>query len=121
MEEVQRDYEEFSGDELQVNDYKNEEDCATTRLSTEDKQDIHFLWKKALILKVLGKRVGFEFLEKRLHHFQKPKAELSLIDLGNNYYIARFRYEDDYETAFFNGPWLVINHYSAVQQCLLKL
>lgn len=39
-----------------------------------------------------------------------------LIDLTNDYYIARFSNKQDYEGALFNGPWIIFDHYLHVKR-----
>lgn len=44
------------------------------------------------------------------------KGTISLADLGNDYYLARFTNEEDYDRALLGGLWLIANHYLTVQQ-----
>lgn len=44
------------------------------------------------------------------------KGSISLADLGNEYYLARFINEEDYDRALLGGPWLIVDHYLTVQQ-----
>lgn len=39
-----------------------------------------------------------------------------MIDVGNDFYVLRFTNELDYETALFEGPWIVLGHYLTVQK-----
>lgn len=50
-------------------DEEDEEDdpaCPTIRVSKQDKLWIHESWRNTLILKVLGRSIGFGFLQRRL-------------------------------------------------------
>lgn len=95
-------------------DEENEDDCPFRRLWTEEKRRIRMPWKKTLIVKVLGWHVGYAFLIKCLNILWKIQSELTLADLGNDFFLARFLNEDDYDFAFFEGPWMVVDDYLTV-------
>lgn len=40
---------------------------------------------------------------------------MTIADLGNDFYLARFSYKDDHDTTMFGGLWLIANHYLSVQ------
>lgn len=40
----------------------------------------------------------------------------SLIDPSNNYFIVKFSHKRDYNTALFNVPWMIRDHYLHVQK-----
>lgn len=46
----------------------------------------------------------------------KVQSTITLIDLPNDFFTARFKSKEDYNTALFNGPWLVGDHYRHVQR-----
>lgn len=43
-------------------------------------------------------------------------GKLSLIDLEQGYYIAKFELEEDFMCVISNGPWLINGQYLTVQQ-----
>lgn len=47
----------------------------------------------------------------RLQSMWKTQQPFTLIDLSNDYFIARFMHKQDYEVAFLIGPWLISDHY----------
>lgn len=81
-----------SEDESNSDNEADEEDCPIIRLSREEKHRIRAPWMKSLVLKVLGRRVGM----------------VSLADLHNDFYLARFNNDEDYDIGLFGGPWLVL-------------
>lgn len=46
----------------------------------------------------------------------KPQHDFALIDLCNDFFIARFSNKQDYEFALLNGPWVISVHYLHVRR-----
>ena len=55
---------------------------AAVRLSRETKQSIRAPWTKALIVKVFGRTMGFNFLHAKLMGLWKPAGRIDMVDLG---------------------------------------
>ncbi|MED6197569.1 hypothetical protein PIB30_057647, partial [Stylosanthes scabra] len=53
-------------------------------------------WKKALIIKLLGRRVAYGVLKRRLEYMWAKIGGMDLINVGNDYFIVRLFNEDDY-------------------------
>ncbi|KAF7838913.1 zinc ion binding nucleic acid binding protein [Senna tora] len=47
-------------------------------------------FKKSLIIKLLGKMVGFKFLLRKVNQLWGRTGEVELVDLGNEYFLAKF-------------------------------
>lgn len=45
----------------------------------------------------------------------QPKGELLVIDLDNDYYIAKFAFLEDRECALKGGPWTFQGHYLSIR------
>ncbi|OMO88421.1 Endonuclease/exonuclease/phosphatase [Corchorus capsularis] len=60
-------------------------------------------WRKTLIVKILGKALGFNFLQQRLKQLWNFDKGFSLVDLGNDFYLTE-------------GPWMVAGHYLTVRR-----
>lgn len=73
-------------------------------------------WKQSLIIKLVGKRVGYQVLLQRIHVMWQPKHHFSLIDSPNEFFIIKFSSRDDYDVALYNGPWMIKDHYLHVQR-----
>lgn len=67
-------------------------------------------WRNTLIIKVLGRSVGYNYLLKRLRTISKPKASMDLAAIQNGYHLVRFASVDDYEFAKLERPWIVLDH-----------
>ncbi|RYQ93893.1 hypothetical protein Ahy_B09g100109 [Arachis hypogaea] len=72
--------------------------CPTIPVSKEEFDEWCKPWRNALIVKVLGKRVGLGFIEQRLRRDWAKKDEA------------------DYSHALLEGPWMIAGHYLIVQR-----
>lgn len=66
-------------------------DAAFIPITSDDKQRIYSRWSQALIVKVYGKIVGYNFLYRKLHEIWKPTDDLILIDLGKDFFLIDFK------------------------------
>lgn len=82
----------------------------------EECQQLWKPWRKALILKVLGRNVSFKVLEQRTRDLWQLEWGCKLIDLEKGFYVARFFSEADYTRVLEEGPWLIMGHYLAVMK-----
>ena len=73
-------------------------------------------WKKTLIIKLLGRSIGFSLLYRKINEIWRPKAPLELIAIYNGFFLAKFSSEEDYDYKRFEGPWWIFNHYLTVKQ-----
>lgn len=73
-------------------------------------------WRSALILKFLGKSIGFSLLQQKLLRLWNLKGKLELIDLGENCYVARFELADDCKHVLLDGPWKILDNYIVPQR-----
>ncbi|XP_019173812.1 PREDICTED: uncharacterized protein LOC109169384 [Ipomoea nil] len=105
--------------EMTPDEISDEEDddpiCPTIRLTKKEIDAIRAPWKKTLIVKVMGRSVGYAYLLRRLGSMWKPKGSLELIAIENGYFLVRFGSVDDIEFAMFEGPWMVLDHYLIVK------
>ncbi|XP_019160886.1 PREDICTED: uncharacterized protein LOC109157434 [Ipomoea nil] len=85
-------------------------------LSDEVKERIRKPWRRSLIIRVLGIKVGYSYLMQRLQKMWRPEANFELITLNYEHYIVRFESLRDYEFAKFEGPWSILDHYVIVQE-----
>lgn len=77
-----------------------------------DRYKAHWLpWRRALILKPLGKNFHFKVIEPRLKRVWKLQEDCEVIDIDNDYFIACFYSREDYLKALQEGPWMVLGHY----------
>ncbi|XP_061360506.1 uncharacterized protein LOC133304482 [Gastrolobium bilobum] len=73
-------------------------------------------WRKALIIKLLGRWIATRFLMARLQRLWNLTRSFELIDLDNGYLLLRFLDDNDYRHVLEEGPWIVNDHYVVVQR-----
>lgn len=56
-------------------------------------------WKQGLIVKLLGRRIGFKALENRLNQLWVKKGMMSIIDLGCDFFLVYLSCLVDHEKA----------------------
>ncbi|XP_075092262.1 uncharacterized protein LOC142172523 [Nicotiana tabacum] len=83
-------------------------------LSEDDRQRIYEPWKYAIIVKLVGKRMMHHYLQKKIQDLWRSTEDLQMIDLGENYYIIKFRKRDNMEKAIQQGPWFVNGHFLSI-------
>lgn len=66
------------------------EGFVVVNLEREFKQCIRAPWTNALIIKVFGRSVGFNFLNSKIHALWKPTSKLDYVDLGCEFYLICF-------------------------------
>ncbi|KAG5219090.1 receptor protein [Salix suchowensis] len=93
----------------------DEDDCPVIKLTAEEKKRIRAPWKQTLIIKLMGRRVGYMFLIQRLKYMWKLRGDFTLTDLGNEFYLAKFANTEDRAHVLFEGPWMVADHYLTVR------
>ncbi|XVE48700.1 hypothetical protein DITRI_Ditri01bG0023200 [Diplodiscus trichospermus] len=71
---------DVSDDELENGDDENDE-CPTIHVSIQEKRRLRSQWSKALIIKLIGHTVGYNFLVKRLKTLWQISSAMDVIDL----------------------------------------
>lgn len=85
------------------------------KFSKEFKQHIQTPWSKALIVKVYGRTIGFNFLHSRIHLLWKLAGCLDCVDLGHDFFLNRFFLKEDFEAILKKGPWFVREHFLSIR------
>lgn len=73
-------------------------------------------WKKALIVKYLGKQIGFGVFQHRLLRLWNLQGKHEMIDIGEGFYVVKLELKTDYLHVLTGGPWKILDHYVAVQR-----
>ncbi|XP_013669344.2 uncharacterized protein LOC106373757 [Brassica napus] len=73
------------------------------------------LWKRCMIVKVLGRSIPLLSLKRRLKELWKPAGSMFVMDLPNNFFMVRFGVEEEYMNALSGGPWRAFGSYLMVQ------
>ena len=112
VDENMHESEYISEDE---DDECDEADCPIIKLSTEEKKRIRKPWQQTLIIKLMGRRVGYMFLIQRLKSLWRLRGDFTFTDLGNDFYLTKFANIEDRAHVLFEGPWMVADHYLTVR------
>lgn len=93
--------------------------CPRIRFSAAEKASFWKPWSFSIICRVLGKRVGFNFLASKLYKFWQKDGIIEIIDLANDFYLVQFSNKGDYLAALRIGPWMVADHLISITKCNL--
>ncbi|KAL4363545.1 hypothetical protein GQ457_04G013420 [Hibiscus cannabinus] len=69
-----------------------------------------------LVVKVLGRRIGYNTLHNRIYGIWKPSHPIKLIDIENDIFLVKFSDRNDYLKVLTEGPWTIFGHYLTVEQ-----
>ena len=84
-------------------------------LTKDEKIRIRSQWSKALIIKIFGRTVGYLFLSQRVRELWGLARRLDLVDLGHDYFLARFELDADLDHVLKDGPWFIGQHFLAIK------
>ncbi|XP_031101934.1 uncharacterized protein LOC116005836 [Ipomoea triloba] len=107
---------EVVSDEESMVDVDSDPNCPVITVTREEKELLRRPWRRTLIVKVLGRKVGYSFLRQSLQSLWKPDANFGLITIDQDYFLTRFDSLRDYEFAKFECPWVILGHYLTVQE-----
>lgn len=62
---------------------------------------------QTIIIKLLGRNIGFPTLYKKVCSLWKPSQSFRLMDIENGYFLDKFQSLEDYERVLCQGPWIV--------------
>lgn len=108
MWDEEDDYEE----DMQDEDFEDMDPlCPYIPVTTEERKRLCQPWRKAIIIKVLRRRIGYRFLYGRLAKLWSLVGNFELIDLKNDFFLVRFVEITDYTRVLYDGPWMILGHY----------
>ncbi|KAJ4828190.1 hypothetical protein Tsubulata_015455 [Turnera subulata] len=84
-------------------------------LSETFKSRLDKQWQNSVIVKLLGRTIGYKALCGRIQTLWNPRGKFRVIDLLNNYFIVRFELHTDCIHALCDGPWQVYGSALTVQ------
>ena len=64
-------------------------------------------WQTSIIIKLMGKQLGYRALQTRLAGIWRPSGNIVLIEIGYGFFIVKFDVLKDYHHALRDGPWFV--------------
>ena len=93
----------------------SEDDMPTICFSNRVKSIMVSKMENSVIVKLLGKSIGYKALHLRTVSLWKPISEFQIVDLDNGYFVVHFEDPNDRLIALTKGPWIVLGHYLTVQ------
>nr|POE59909.1 hypothetical protein CFP56_39478 [Quercus suber] len=88
---------------------------AAVKITDELKQKIRAPWARALIVKLYGRTVGFNFLQQKISALWKPKGRLDIVDLSKDFYLVKFSAMEDYDLVLDKGPRFIGEHFLSIR------
>ncbi|CAL1362247.1 unnamed protein product [Linum trigynum] len=85
-------------------------------LSPGFKEKLCAPWQKTLVVRLLGLRINYTTLCSRLRMLWRPIGSMEIMDLDDACYLVQLSNDQDYFKALTDGPWVIFDHYLAVQQ-----
>ncbi|XP_074306361.1 uncharacterized protein LOC141641605 [Silene latifolia] len=117
VDAINEDYDiDIESDEDSNEDGEDSSSCPKILLSKEEKIQLRKPWRHALIIKLFDKKIGYLSLIRKLNAKWAIKGKLTLIDISDSYYVARFSCLQDYEHVITQGPWMVDDHYITIRK-----
>lgn len=77
-------------------------------------QELCTPWKDAIVVKLLGKNLGYHTMRERLQKIWRPQGGFEIMDNDNGFYMVKFDQAADKEKVITGGPWLIFDHCLAV-------
>ena len=90
------------------------EGLVAVKFSKDLKQEIRNPWTRALIVKVYGRSVGFNFIQNKLLAMWKPAGRLDCVGLGHGFFLTRLSLKEDCENILRKGPWFIGEHFLSI-------
>ncbi|KAG2266050.1 hypothetical protein Bca52824_073129 [Brassica carinata] len=107
--------EEFVESRLKLEFPNGEDGEPVIKIGEEVLTAINSLWKRCMIVRVLGRNVPLLSLSRKLKELWKPKGSMFVMDLPRQFFMVRFELEEEYMAALVGGPWRAFGSYLMVQ------
>ncbi|XP_061369675.1 uncharacterized protein LOC133312488 [Gastrolobium bilobum] len=93
-----------------------EDGSVEIRSNKEAKARMRQRWRNAIIVKLLGRKIGVGFTKKKLESLWAKAGNITVADLGNEFFSVRFSSLEDLNLAIAGGPWIILGHYLATRK-----
>ncbi|MCH84794.1 hypothetical protein A2U01_0005630 [Trifolium medium] len=90
--------------------------CPEFVLTEEEESRLQMPWRKGIIVKLLGRRIGYKALENRLKQMWVRNGVINIVDVGNDFFLVTFTNMEDHYRALIDGPWMIYDNYLVVRE-----
>ncbi|KAI9111365.1 hypothetical protein K1719_017055 [Acacia pycnantha] len=87
----------------------------TFTFSDRMKKRLYKAWNREVIVKLLGREIGYKLLFSILQPLWAKRGVINLINIGNGFFVVKFTNNEDYRNALTGGPWMIFDHYLTVR------
>ena len=91
------------------------ERLVVVKFSKDFKHEIRSPWTRALIVKVYGRSVGFNFIHNKLLSLWKLARRLDCVGLRHGFFLIRLSLKEDYQTILRKGPWFIGENFLSIR------
>ncbi|KAK4729524.1 hypothetical protein R3W88_022512 [Solanum pinnatisectum] len=85
-------------------------------IKSADKLRLYAPRRLALIIKLVGKKMGYIYLQNRLQTLWQPSEKINLIDLGEEFYLIKLSWPENFEKILHKGPWFIVSQFISVRK-----
>nr|POF24341.1 hypothetical protein CFP56_27537 [Quercus suber] len=85
------------------------------KLTRETKIRIRGPWTKAIFVKLVGRTVGFNYIQTKLTQLWKPSGRMDCVNLGYGFFLIRFYAKEDLDFVLQRGPWFIGDHFLSLR------
>ncbi|KAE9464876.1 hypothetical protein C3L33_03217, partial [Rhododendron williamsianum] len=116
-EQIRTEFDEISDDEdMEPQEASKTKSRIKVDFTKEHLKRIRQQYRDCLIIKLLGKNIGFKTLMTRITALWNLEGLFTPVDLGLGFYLIRFETRSDYKRVYTGGPWVIQDHYLTVQK-----
>lgn len=118
VEEISSDEDEAApeGEEQQMDDEVARIGIPKVSIPPSLLKKIREPWKKCLIVRLLGKSIGYKLFMVKMTKIWGLQADFEALDIGNGFFIVKFDMADDYNKVCTGEPWVIMDHYVTVRK-----
>ncbi|PNY12330.1 hypothetical protein L195_g008959 [Trifolium pratense] len=88
---------------------RGEHACPDFVLTEEEEARLQKQWRNGVIVKLLGRKIGYKALETRLKQMWVRKDIINIVDVT-------FTSREDHYRALIDGPWMIYDNYLVVRE-----
>ncbi|KAA8542125.1 hypothetical protein F0562_023277 [Nyssa sinensis] len=104
-----------------INNEEGDSPFPKIKLTSRTIKRIRQPWNNCLIVKLLGKPVGYKMLITRVARLWSLQGDFEAIDLGFGFFLFKFDMVEDCVHVFSECPWIIMDQYLTVRRWKLDL